>query len=100
MGGDRRIGCRCATDSRDRAGRLAQHHLHRASRRRGAGSTATFITADNQTNMAQLSTMPGSAFQANAVLPDPHHAGMQVAVKWQYSANVHCEIDVDDKVFV
>lgn len=64
------------------------------------GSTATFITADNQTNMAQLSTMPGSAFQANAVLPDPHHAGMQVAVKWPYSANVHCEIDVDDKVFV
>jgi hypothetical protein len=64
------------------------------------GSFATFITADNQTNMAQLSTMPGNAFQANAVLPDPHHAGMQVAVKWPYSANVHCEIDVDDKVFV
>ena len=64
------------------------------------GSTATFITADNQTNMAQLSTMPGSAFQADAVLPDPHHAGMQVEVRWPYSANVHCEIDVDDKVFV
>lgn len=64
------------------------------------GSTATFITADNQTNMAQLPSMPGNAFQANAVLPDPHHAGMQVAVKWPYSANVHCEIDVDDKVFV
>lgn len=64
------------------------------------GSVATFITADNQTNMAQLSTMPGNAFQADAVLPDPHHAGMQVAVKWPYSANVHCEIDVDDKVFV
>lgn len=64
------------------------------------GSVATFITADNQTNMAQLSTMPGNAFQADAVLPDPHHAGMQVAVKWPYSANVHCEIDADDKVFV
>jgi hypothetical protein len=64
------------------------------------GSTATFITADNQTNMAQLSTMPGNTFQANAVLPDPHHAGMQVTVKWPYSANAHCEIDVDDKVFV
>jgi hypothetical protein len=64
------------------------------------GSMATFITADNQTNMAQLGTLPGSAFQANAVLPDPHHAGMQVAVKWPYSTNVHCEIDVDDKVFV
>lgn len=64
------------------------------------GSVATFITADNQTNMAQLGTLPGSSFQANAVLPDPHHAGMQIAVKWPYSANVHCEIDVDDQVFV
>lgn len=64
------------------------------------GSVATFITADNQTNMAQLGSLPGSSFQANAVLPDPHHAGMQVAVRWPYSANVHCEIDVDDKVFV
>ena len=64
------------------------------------GSVATFITADNQTNMAQLGTLPGNSFQADAVLPDPHHAGMQVAVKWPYSANVHCEIDVDDKVFV
>ncbi|MFZ0715937.1 hypothetical protein [Mycobacterium sp.] len=64
------------------------------------GTVATFITADNQTNMAQLGTLPGNSFQANAVLPDPHHAGMQVAVKWPYSANVHCEIDVDDKVFV
>ncbi|WP_428340008.1 hypothetical protein [Mycobacterium sp.] len=64
------------------------------------GSQATFITAENQTNMAQLSALPGNAFQANAVLADPRQAGMQVAVKWPYSANVHCEIEVDDKVFV
>jgi hypothetical protein len=64
------------------------------------GSVATFITAENQTNMAQLSALPGNTFQADAVLPDPHLAGMQVAVKWPYSANVHCEIDVNDKVFV
>jgi hypothetical protein len=64
------------------------------------GSQATFITAENQTNMAQLSSFPGTAFQANAVLGDPRHAGMQVAVKWPYSASVHCEIDVDDKVLV
>src|SRR3981189_101946 len=64
------------------------------------GSQATFIPAENQTNLAQLSTFPGTAFQANAVLADPRHAGMQVAVKWPYSASVHCEIDVDDKVFV
>jgi hypothetical protein len=64
------------------------------------GSVATFITAEKQTNMGQLSTIPGNAFQADAVLADPHLAGMQVAVKWPYSANVHCEIDVDNQVFI
>ncbi|HEY2086358.1 MAG TPA: hypothetical protein VGH54_10095 [Mycobacterium sp.] len=64
------------------------------------GSQATFVTNDNQTNTAPLSTVPGNAFQANTVLADPHRAGMQVAVRWPYSANVHCEIDVDDNVAV
>jgi hypothetical protein len=64
------------------------------------GSQATFITADKQTNMAQLSTVPGTAFEADAVLPDPRQAGMQVSIKWPYSANVHCEIDVDHSVFI
>jgi hypothetical protein len=64
------------------------------------GSQATFVTNDNQTSTAALSTVPGNAFQANAVLADPHRAGMQVAVRWPYSANVHCEIDVDDSVAV
>lgn len=62
------------------------------------GSQATFVTNDNQTSTAQLSTVPGNAFQANTVLADPHQAGMQVSVRWPYSANVHCEIDVDDSV--
>lgn len=64
------------------------------------GSQATFVTSDNQTNTAALSTVAGNAFQANAVLADPHRAGMQVAVRWPYSANVHCEIDVDGNVAV
>ena len=64
------------------------------------GSQATFVTNDNQTSTAALSTVPGNAFQANAVLADPHRAGMQVAVRWPYSATVHCEIDVDDNVAV
>jgi hypothetical protein len=62
------------------------------------GSQATFVTGDNQTNSAPLSSMPGNAFQANAVLADPHQAGLQVSIRWPYSANVHCEIDVDDNV--
>jgi hypothetical protein len=62
------------------------------------GSQATFVTNTNQTNTAPLSTMPGNAFQADAVLADPNQAGMQVSVRWPYAANVHCEIDVDDHV--
>src|SRR6202021_994104 len=64
------------------------------------GSQATFVTNDNQISTAPLSTVPGNAFQANTVLADPHLAGMQVTVRWPYSANVHCEIDVDDNVAV
>ena len=63
------------------------------------GSQATFVTGDKQTNMAQLSTVPGNAFEAEAVLADPHQAGMKVSVRWPYSVNVHCEIDVDHNVF-
>jgi hypothetical protein len=62
------------------------------------GSQATFVTNNNQTNTAQLSPMPGNAFEANAVLAEPNHAGMQVSIRWPYSAKVHCEIDVDDNV--
>jgi hypothetical protein len=62
------------------------------------GSQATFVINSNQTNTAQLSSMPGNGFEANAVLADPKQAGMQVSVRWPYAANVHCEIDVDDHV--
>jgi hypothetical protein len=62
------------------------------------GSQATFVTNNNQTNTAALSSMPGNAFEANAVLADPKQAGMQVSVRWPYAAKVHCEIDVDDNV--
>ena len=59
------------------------------------GSQATFVTDVNQTSTAPLTSMPGNAFEADAVLPDPNQAGMQVSVRWPYAANVHCEIDVD-----
>ena len=62
------------------------------------GSQATFMINDNQTNSANLSSVPGNAFQANMVFADPAKAGMQVAIHWPYSANVHCEIDIDDNV--
>jgi hypothetical protein len=62
------------------------------------GSQATFVTNNNQTNNASLSAMPGNAFEAHTVLDDPAKAGMQVSIRWPYSATVHCEIDVDDAV--
>ncbi|OBH58540.1 hypothetical protein [Mycobacterium sp. E2479] len=64
------------------------------------GSQAIFVISGGQTNTAGLSAMPGNAFEADTVLPDPQQAGMRVVVHFPYSANVHCEIDVDDNVFV
>jgi hypothetical protein len=63
------------------------------------GSQAIFVTGAGRTSSTNLPSMPGNAFEANAVLPDPQQAGMQILLHFPYSANVHCEIDVDDNVF-
>lgn len=39
------------------------------------GSQATFVINGGQTNTAALSSMPGNAFEADTVLPDPQRAG-------------------------
>lgn len=63
------------------------------------GSQATFITNGGQTSTTSLPSMPGNVFEANTVLPDPQQAGLRIVLHFPYSANVHCEIDVDDAVF-
>lgn len=63
------------------------------------GSQATFVTNGGQTNTTNLPSMPGNAFEANTVLPDPAQAGLRIVLHFPYAANVHCEIDVDDDVF-
>jgi hypothetical protein len=63
------------------------------------GSQATFVINGGQTNSTGLGAVPGSVFEANTVLPDPGQAGMRIVLHFPYSANVHCEIDVDDNVF-
>jgi hypothetical protein len=63
------------------------------------GSQAIFITNGGQTNTTNLPSMPGNAFEANTVLPDPQQAGLRIVLHFPYAANVHCEIDVDDNVF-
>jgi hypothetical protein len=63
------------------------------------GSQATFVINGGQTNTTNLPSMPGNVFEANTVLPDPQQAGLRIVLRFPYSANVHCEIDVDDNVF-
>jgi hypothetical protein len=64
------------------------------------GSQATFVINGGQTNTTNLPSIPGNVFEANTVLGDPQQAGLRIVLHFPYSANVHCEIDVDDKVFV
>ncbi|MCW2659727.1 MAG: hypothetical protein JWP83_879 [Mycobacterium sp.] len=63
------------------------------------GSQATFVINGGQTNTTNLPPMPGNVFEANTVLGDPQQAGLRIVLHFPYSANVHCEIDVDDNVF-
>jgi hypothetical protein len=63
------------------------------------GSQATFVINGGQTNTTNLPSMPGNLFEANTVLGDPLQAGLRIVLHFPYSANVHCEIDVDDNVF-
>jgi hypothetical protein len=63
------------------------------------GSQAMFVINGGQTNTTVLPSMPSNVFEAHTVLPDPQQAGLRIVLHFPYSANVHCEIDVDDNVF-
>jgi hypothetical protein len=77
------------------------HNITYRARIDGAttGSQATFVINGGHTNTTGLSPIPGNVFEADTVLADPQQASMQILLHWPYSANVHCEIDVDDNVF-
>ena len=51
------------------------------------GSQATFIINGGQTNTTNLPSMPGNAFEANTVLPDPAQAGMRIVLHFPCSAS-------------
>jgi hypothetical protein len=95
------FGCSQLTPAPARAGDEL-HNVTYITRIDGVapGTIVTFRINDNQTNTADLGALPGNTFEANTVLADPAKAGAQVSLKWPYSANVHCEIDVDDTVAV
>lgn len=62
------------------------------------GALITYKINDTQVTSADPTMLPGRTFEANAVLTDPALAGMQISIQWPYSANLHCEILVDDAI--
>lgn len=60
------------------------------------GATITYNVSDTDVETANPTMLPGQTFEANAVLANPQHAGMEISIRWPYTANLHCEILVDD----
>lgn len=62
------------------------------------GALVTYKLNDNQVQSENPTMLPGRVFEAQTVLSDADLAGMQISVQWPYSANLHCEILVDDAI--
>ncbi|WP_245906036.1 hypothetical protein [Mycolicibacterium palauense] len=60
------------------------------------GALITYKINDTQVRSADPTMLPGRTFEAQTVLDDPNAAGMRIRIQWPYSANLHCEILVDD----
>jgi hypothetical protein len=61
------------------------------------GALVTYKKNDTQVQSVDPTMLPGRIFEVQTVLSDPKLAGMQVSIQWPYSANLHCEILVDDE---
>ena len=64
------------------------------------GALVTYRISDTQVNSADPTMLPGRTFETTAVLSDPNEAGMRISIQWPYSANLHCEILVNDQIVV
>ena len=62
------------------------------------GALITYKINDTQVQSVDPTMLPGRTFEAQTVLDDADLAGMQVSIQWPYSANLHCEILVDDAI--
>ena len=60
------------------------------------GASITYAAEGDQTQIANPTMVPGRVFEANTVLPASKQATMRVSIEWPYSANLTCEILVDD----
>ncbi|MGV0744753.1 hypothetical protein [Mycolicibacterium sp. XJ870] len=76
------------------------HNVTYKARIDGVSRNATIVYKidDSQVNTADPTMLPGRMFEATGVVSDPQLAGMTVRIDWPYSANLHCEILVDDQM--
>ncbi len=79
-----------------------QHNITYRARVDGIarGALISYRISDTQVNSANPTMLPGRTFETTAVLTDPKEAGMRISIQWPYSANLHCEILVDDQLVV
>ena len=79
-----------------------QHNITYRARVDGIarGALISYRISDTQVNSANPTMLPGRTFETTAVLTDPKQAGMRISIQWPYSANLHCEILVDDQLAV
>jgi hypothetical protein len=62
------------------------------------GATISYKMSDVEVNTANPTMVPGRTFEATGVVDHADQAGMQVSIQWPYSANLHCEIVVNDQI--
>ena len=60
------------------------------------GARITYRAEGDQLQIAEPTMIPGRVFEANTVLPASEIANVRVSIEWPYTANLHCEILVDD----
>ena len=79
-----------------------QHNITYRARITGLarGALIGFRISDTQVNSANPTMLPGRIFEATGILTDPKQAGMRISIQWPYSANLHCEILVDDEIVI
>ena len=62
------------------------------------GTTIAYAAEGGQVQTANPTMVPGRTFEVNTVLSASQRANMRVSIEWPYSANLLCEILVDDAV--
>ncbi|HPX38168.1 MAG TPA: hypothetical protein PLH92_14490 [Mycobacterium sp.] len=82
------------------ADEIQQHNITYRARVDGIarGAEIYYRISDTEANSANPMMLPGRTFEATGVLTDPKQAGMRISIQWPYSANLTCEILVDDEV--